>query len=65
MGNSEKNVKKELNFAVRNALHAQEYIKFALNTVENINNRQLIQDTLNHVNKSLDMTKTSLYGLKK
>lgn len=64
MENLEENVERELIFAVKNALHAQEYINFALNTVDKTDNKQLIQNTLNHVNKSLDMTKTSLYGFK-
>lgn len=64
MGNSKRNVRRDLNFALKNALHAQEYIKFALNTVDKNDNRQLIQNTLNHINKSVDMTQTSLYGFK-
>ncbi|WP_124042338.1 hypothetical protein [Clostridium perfringens] len=64
MGDSNKNIKRELNLAVKNALHAQEYINLALNTVEKNENKQLIQNTLNNINKSVDMTKTSLYGFK-
>ena len=38
---------------------------FALvNTVEKNENKQLIQNTLNNINKSIDMTKTSFYGFK-
>ena len=62
MGDSNKNIKRELNLAVKNALHAQEYIN--LNTVEKNENKQLIQNTLNNINKSVDMTKTSFYGFK-
>lgn len=51
MGDSNKNIKRELNLAVKNALHANE-------------NKQLIQNTLNNINKSVDMTKTSFYGFK-
>lgn len=65
MGNSKVNIKRELNSAVKNVLHAQEYMNFALNTVEKNDNKQLIQNTLNQINNSLDSTKTSLYGLKK
>ena len=61
---SNKNIKRELNLAVKNALHAQEYINLALNTVEKNENKQLIQNTLNNINKSVDMTKTSFYGFK-
>ncbi|EGT0000388.1 hypothetical protein I9Y31_002695 [Clostridium perfringens] len=64
MGNSNKNIKRELNLAVKNALHAQEYINLALNTVEKNENKQLIQNTLNNINKSVYMTKTSFYGFK-
>ncbi|EGT3599960.1 hypothetical protein FT888_06930 [Clostridium perfringens] len=64
MGDSNKNIKRELNFAVKNALHAQEYINLALNTVEKNENKQLIQNTLNNINKSVDMTKTSFYAFK-
>ncbi|HAT4283097.1 TPA: hypothetical protein I9088_000966 [Clostridium perfringens] len=64
MGDSNKNIKRELNMAVKNAIHAQEYINLALNTVEKNENKQLIQNTLNNINKSVDMTKTSLYGFK-
>ncbi|MGG5461764.1 hypothetical protein [Clostridium sp. B9] len=65
MGNSKVNIKRELNSAVKNVLHAQEYMNFALNTVEKNDNKQLIQNTLNQINNSLDSTKTSLYGFKK
>ncbi|WP_338854843.1 hypothetical protein [Clostridium perfringens] len=64
MGDSNKNIKRELNLAVKNALHAQEYINLALNTVEKNENKQLIQNTLNNINKSVDMTKTLFYGFK-
>ncbi|TBX12594.1 hypothetical protein [Clostridium perfringens] len=64
MGDSNKNIKRELNLAVKNALHAQEYINLALNTVEKNENKQLIQNTLNNINKSVDMAKTSFYGFK-
>ncbi|EIW6613597.1 hypothetical protein MF669_001082 [Clostridium perfringens] len=64
MGDSNKNIKRELNLAVKNALHAQEYINLALNTVEKNENKQLIQNTLNNINKCVDMTKTSFYGFK-
>ena len=50
MGDSNKNIKRELNLAVKNALHAQEYINLALNTVEKNENKQLIQNTLNNIN---------------
>ena len=33
MGDSNKNIKRELNLAVKNALHAQEYINLALNSL--------------------------------
>ena len=59
MGDSNKNIKRELNLAVKNALHAQEYINLALNTVEKNENKQLIQNTLNNINESVDMTKTT------
>ena len=49
MGDSNKNIKRELNLAVKNALHAQEYINLALNTVEKNENKQLIQNTLNNI----------------
>ncbi|MDC4251215.1 hypothetical protein M3X99_09305 [Clostridium perfringens] len=64
MGDSNKNIKRELNMAVKNAMHAQEYINLALNTVEKNENKQLIQNTLNNINKSVDMAKTSFYGFK-
>lgn len=64
MGDSNKNIKRELNMAVKNAMHAQEYINLALNTVEKNENKQLIQNTLNNINKYVDMTKTSFYGFK-
>ncbi|MBI6019773.1 hypothetical protein H8J79_02865 [Clostridium perfringens] len=64
MGDSNKNIKRELNLAVKNAIHAQEYINLALNTVEKNENKQLIQNTLNNINKSVDMAKTSFYGFK-
>ena len=64
MGDSNKNIKRELNLEVKNALHAQEYINLALNTVEKNENKQLIQNTLNNINKSVDMTITSFYGFK-
>ncbi|MDK0685180.1 hypothetical protein P5F08_03815 [Clostridium perfringens] len=64
MGDSNKNIKRELNMAVKNAMHAQEYINLALNTVEKNENKQLIQNTLNNINKSVDMTKTSFYRFK-
>ncbi|NGU67095.1 hypothetical protein [Clostridium perfringens] len=64
MGDSNKNIKRELNMAVKNAMHAQEYINLALNTVEKIENKQLIQNTLNNINKSVDMTNTSADGFK-
>lgn len=64
MGDSNKNIKRELNMAVKNAMHAQEYINLALNTVEKNENKQLIQNTLNNINKSVDMTETSFYGFK-
>ncbi len=64
MGDSNKNIKRELNLAVKNALHSQEYINLALNTVEKNENKQLIQNTLNNINKSVDMIKTSFYGFK-
>ncbi|HAT4115772.1 hypothetical protein [Clostridium perfringens] len=64
MGDSNKNIKRELNLAVKNALHAQEYINLALNTVEKNENKQIIQNTLNNINKSVDMTKTLFYGFK-
>lgn len=64
MGDSNKNIKRELNMAVKNAMHAQEYINLALNTVEKNENKQLIQNTLNNIKKSVDMTKTSFYGFK-
>ncbi|WP_300348811.1 hypothetical protein [Clostridium sp.] len=58
------NIKRELDLAMKNALHAQEYINLALNTVEKNDNRQLIQNTLNQINNSLELTKTSFYGYK-
>lgn len=64
MGDSNKNIKRELNMAVKNAMHAQEYINLALNTVEKNENKQLIQNTLNNINKYVDMTKTLFYGFK-
>ncbi len=64
MGNSKVNIKRELDLAMKNALHAQEYINLALNTVEKNDNRQLIQNTLNQINNSLELTKTSFYGYK-
>lgn len=64
MENSKVNIKRELDLAMKNALHAQEYINLALNTVEKNDNRQLIQNTLNQINNSLELTKTSFYGYK-
>lgn len=64
MGSSRKNIKRELNCAVKNVIHAQEYINLALSTVEKPDNKQLIQNTLNHINNSVDTTKTSFYGFK-
>lgn len=64
MENSKVSIKRELDLAMKNALHAQEYINLALNTVEKNDNRQLIQNTLNQINNSLELTKTSFYGYK-
>ena len=43
MGDSNKNIKRELNMAVKNAMHAQEYINLALNTVEKMKTNNLFK----------------------
>lgn len=57
------NPKIELNKAVSKVSQAQELLNSTLDTVEN-NNKQLLQNTLNSVDKALKSTQTSSYGCK-
>lgn len=58
------NPKIELNKAVANISQAQELLNSALNTVEKDDNKQLLQNTLNSVQKAFTSTQTSSYGCK-
>lgn len=63
MGHSP-NAKDELKLALNNITHAQELLHDAIDTVENDDNKQLLQNTLANVNKALTATRTSTYGYK-
>ncbi|MBE6053161.1 MAG: hypothetical protein E7212_04470 [Clostridium sartagoforme] len=56
--------KEVLKLALNNVTHAQELLNAAIDTVENDDNKQLIQNTLANVNKALNATRTSTYGYK-
>ena len=53
-----------LKLALSNVTHAQELLNDAIDTVENDDNKQLLQNTLANVNKALNATRTSTYGYK-
>ena len=65
MGDNKNKLKNELNMAVKNVMHAKEYVDYAIDTVEKEENKQLLQNTLNNINKTLEVAKTSFYGFKK
>ena len=58
------NAKEELKEALNDVLYAQALLNEALATVENNDNKQLLQNTLVNVNQALSATKTSAYGFK-
>ena len=58
------NAKEELKAALNDVLYAQSLLLEAINTVEDNDNRQLLQNTLSNVNEALSATKTSAYGFK-
>lgn len=61
---SQPKAKDELKSALTSVNHAKELLNDALNTVEDANNRQLLQNTLSSVNDAVNATKTSSYGFK-
>ena len=58
------NAKDELKKALSNINHAQELLNDAIDTVEQDENKQLLQNTLANVNEALSATKTSAYGFR-
>lgn len=52
----------ELSLALTDMIHAQQLMQEALNCVEKDSNKQLVQNTLNSVNKALNATRTSAFG---
>lgn len=58
------NAKNELKKALNDVLYAQALLNEAVITVENADNKQLLQNTLATVNEALIATKTSAYGFK-
>lgn len=58
------NAKDELKKALSNINHAQELLNDAIDTVEQEENKQLLQNTLANVNKAVNITRTTAYGYK-
>ena len=58
------NAKDELKCALSDVTHAQQLLHAAIKSVEQEDNKQLIQDTLANVNEALHATRTSTYGFK-
>ena len=58
------NAKEELKAALTDVHYAQSLLLEAINTVEDNDNKQLLQNTLSNVNEALSATKTSAYGFK-
>ena len=58
------NAKDELKKALSNINHAQELLNDAIDTVEQEENKQLLQNTLANVNKAVNITRTTTYGYK-
>lgn len=58
------NAKEELKVALNAVLYAQSLLYEAIDTVEDNDNKQLLQDTLANINEALSATKTSTYGFK-
>lgn len=58
------NAKEELKAALNDVLYAQSLLNEAIATVENNDNKQLLQNTLSNINEALSATKTSTYGFK-
>ncbi len=58
------NAKAELKCALSDVTHAQQLLHDAIKSVEQDDNKQLIQDTLANVNEALHATRTSTYGFK-
>lgn len=63
MGSKPK-AKDELKSALNSVNHAKELLNEALNTVEDSNNKQILQNTLASINDAVNATKTSAYGFK-
>lgn len=58
------NAKEELKAALSDVLYAQSLLSDAIDSVEDNDNKQMLQDTLSSVNEALSATKTSAYGFK-
>lgn len=58
------NAKEELKEALNDVLYAQALLNEAVATVEDYDNKQLLQNTLANVNEALSATKTSAYGFR-
>ena len=58
------NAKDELKAALNDVLYAQSLIYEAISTIENNDNKQLLQNTLSSVNDALSATQTSAYEFK-
>lgn len=58
------NAKEELKAALNDVLYAQALLHEAIATVEDNDNRQLLQNTLSTINEAISATKTSAYGFK-
>ena len=58
------NAKEELKEALNDVLYAQALLNEAVATVEDYDNKQLLQNTLSNVNEALSATKTSAYGFR-
>lgn len=56
------NPQDEVAKALSDVIHAEDLVKKALKSVEQADNKQLIQNTLNSVNNALDATRTSSYS---
>ena len=63
MGSKPK-AKDELKLALNSVNHAKDFLIDALKTVEDNENRQILQNTLASVNDAVNATKTSSYGFK-
>lgn len=61
---SKMKAKDELKSALSSINHAKELLNDALNTVEDANNKQMLQNTLSSVNNAVNATQTSTYGFK-